>query len=84
MCAIGCLMVDPSESLDLIFDALCIPFTLIFDLIEGFRVKNDFTIGLTFDLSLHDSLQLSISIYIHLAFYQKLCICVDFILSKRL
>ena len=55
-------MVDSSESFDLIFDALCIPFTLIFDRIEGLSVKNDLTIGLTFDLSLHDSFQLSICV----------------------
>ena len=74
MCAIGCLMVDSCESLDFRFDALCIPFTLVFDLIEGFSVENDLTIGLTLDFSFHDSLQLSISIRI----------CVNFTLSQRL
>ena len=74
MCAIGCLMVDSSESLDFRFDTLGIPFTLVFDLIEGISVENDLTIGLTLDFSFHDSLQLSISIRI----------CVNFTLSQCL
>ena len=70
-------MIDSSETLDCLFDALFVSSTLTLNSIECLRVKDDFATNFTLNFSINQCIKLSISI----SFDIYLCICLSLDLS---
>ena len=76
-------MIDSSETLDCLFDALFVSSALMLNSIECLRVKDNFATNFTLNFSINQCIKLSISIGISIDIYLGICLSLDLSMLER-